>query len=55
MNTINLAVQGMSCDSCVKHVTQALQTVAGGAQTGWVAMAEYGCRSCLLSSLSSWH
>ena len=29
MNTINLKVQGMSCGSCVKHVTQALQTVAG--------------------------
>lgn len=29
MNTIDLAVQGMSCGSCVKHVTQALQTVAG--------------------------
>ncbi len=29
MNTIDLEVQGMSCGSCVKHVTQALQTVTG--------------------------
>jgi len=29
MSTIDLEVQGMSCGSCVKHVTQALQTVAG--------------------------
>lgn len=29
MNTIDLEVQGMSCGSCVKHVTQALQPLAG--------------------------
>jgi copper chaperone len=29
MNTIDLEVQGMSCGSCVKHVTQALQTLSG--------------------------
>ncbi len=29
MNTIDLEVQGMSCGSCVKHVTQALQAVTG--------------------------
>lgn len=29
MTTINLEVQGMSCGSCVKRVTQALQPVAG--------------------------
>jgi len=29
MNTIHLEVQGMSCGACVKHVTQALQTLAG--------------------------
>jgi copper chaperone len=29
MNTIDLEVQGMSCNSCVKHVTQALQTLSG--------------------------
>ena len=29
MNTIELDVQGMTCGSCVKHVTQALQTVPG--------------------------
>ena len=34
MNTIDLEVQGMSCGSCVKHVTQALQTLRGGQQRG---------------------
>lgn len=29
MNTIDLEVQGMSCGACVKHVTQALQTLSG--------------------------
>ena len=29
MNTIDLQVEGMSCGSCVKHVTQALQSLAG--------------------------
>lgn len=29
MSTIDLEVQGMSCGSCVKHVTQALQALAG--------------------------
>jgi copper chaperone CopZ len=29
MNTINLEVQGMSCGSCVKHVTQVLQELTG--------------------------
>ena len=29
MNTIDLEVQGMSCGACVKHVTQALQPLAG--------------------------
>lgn len=29
MNIIDLEVQGMSCGSCVKHVTQALQTLSG--------------------------
>lgn len=29
MSTIDLEVQGMSCGACVKHVTQALQTIAG--------------------------
>jgi copper chaperone len=29
MNTFDLEVQGMSCGSCVKHVTQALQTLSG--------------------------
>jgi copper chaperone CopZ len=29
MNTINLEVQGMSCGSCVKHVTQVLQGLTG--------------------------
>jgi copper chaperone CopZ len=29
MNTINLQVQGMSCGSCVKHVTQVLQGLTG--------------------------
>ncbi|WP_309678593.1 heavy metal-associated domain-containing protein [Polaromonas sp.] len=29
MNTIDLEVQGMSCGSCVKHVTQALQPLSG--------------------------
>lgn len=29
MNTIDLEVQGMSCGSCIKHVTQALQTLRG--------------------------
>lgn len=29
MNTIDLEVQGMSCGSCVKHVTQALQPLTG--------------------------
>lgn len=29
MNTIDLEVQGMSCNSCVKQVTQALQTLSG--------------------------
>ena len=29
MNTIDLEVKDMSCGSCVKHVTQALQTVTG--------------------------
>lgn len=29
MNTIDLQVEGMSCGSCVKHVTQALQPLPG--------------------------
>lgn len=29
MKTIDLEVEGMSCGSCVKHVTQALQPLAG--------------------------
>lgn len=29
MNTIDLEVQGMSCGSCVKHVTQALKPLEG--------------------------
>lgn len=29
MSTIDLEVQGMSCGSCVKHVTQALQALTG--------------------------
>lgn len=29
MNTVDLEVEGMSCRVCTKHVTQALQTVAG--------------------------
>ena len=29
MATIDLEVEGMSCGSCVKHVTQALQPLAG--------------------------
>lgn len=29
MNTLDLEVQGMSCGSCVKHVTQALQPLTG--------------------------
>jgi copper chaperone CopZ len=29
MSTIDLTVEGMSCGSCVKRVTQALQTLPG--------------------------
>jgi copper chaperone CopZ len=29
MNTVELEVQGMTCGSCVKHVTKALQAVPG--------------------------
>ncbi|CAM3661031.1 heavy-metal-associated domain-containing protein [Polaromonas hydrogenivorans] len=29
MNIIDLQVEGMSCGSCVKHVTQALQPLPG--------------------------
>lgn len=29
MNTIDLQVEGMSCGGCVKHVTQALQSLPG--------------------------
>jgi copper chaperone CopZ len=29
MKTIDLQVEGMSCGSCVKHVTQALQPLPG--------------------------
>ncbi len=29
MNTIDLEVKGMSCGSCVKHVTQVLQEMTG--------------------------
>ena len=29
MSSIELNVQGMSCGSCVKHVTEALQALAG--------------------------
>lgn len=29
MNTVELQVQGMTCGSCVKHVTKALQSVPG--------------------------
>ncbi len=29
MTTVELAVQGMTCGSCVKHVTKALQSVPG--------------------------
>jgi copper chaperone CopZ len=32
MNTIELDVQGMTCGSCVKHVTQALQAIPGVTQ-----------------------
>ncbi|MDP1690842.1 MAG: heavy metal-associated domain-containing protein [Burkholderiaceae bacterium] len=28
-NTVDIEVQGMSCGSCVKHVTQALKPVPG--------------------------
>ncbi len=29
MSSINLQVQGMTCGACVRHVSQALQPVAG--------------------------
>jgi|CXWL01.1.fsa_nt_gi copper chaperone CopZ len=29
MNTIDLQVDGMTCGACVKHVTQALQSLPG--------------------------
>lgn len=29
MNSIQLQVQGMTCGACVRHVTQALNTVTG--------------------------
>lgn len=29
METINLAVSGMTCGSCVKHVEQAIQSIVG--------------------------
>nr|WP_315493538.1 heavy metal-associated domain-containing protein [uncultured Rhodoferax sp.] len=29
MNTVELDVQGMTCGSCVKHVTRVLQSVPG--------------------------
>lgn len=29
MSTVELEVQGMTCGSCVKHVTKALQSVPG--------------------------
>ena len=29
MNTIELDVQGMTCGSCVKHVTKVLQSISG--------------------------
>ena len=29
MNTVELEVQGMTCGSCVKHVTKALKSVVG--------------------------
>jgi len=29
MSTIDLQVEGMRCGACVKHVTQALQSLAG--------------------------
>ncbi|SEA57466.1 MULTISPECIES: heavy-metal-associated domain-containing protein [Acidovorax] len=29
MSTMDLQVEGMSCGACVKHVTQALQPLAG--------------------------
>lgn len=29
MNTIDLEVQGMSCGSCINHVTQALKPIPG--------------------------
>jgi len=32
MATIDLDVEGMSCGSCVRHVTQALQPLAGVSQ-----------------------
>jgi copper chaperone len=32
MNTVELDVQGMTCGSCVKHVTKALQSVPGVSQ-----------------------
>jgi copper chaperone len=32
MNTVELDVQGMTCGSCVKHVTKALQSVQGVSQ-----------------------
>lgn len=34
MSTIDLQVEGMSCGSCVKHVTQALQPLPGGPRGG---------------------
>lgn len=28
-STVDLAVEGMTCDNCVRHVTQALENVPG--------------------------
>ncbi len=29
MNTVTISVQGMTCENCVRHVTQALQELPG--------------------------
>lgn len=57
MSTIELNVQGMSCGSCVKHVTEALQELAGvdgvevDLQSGRVRVAGNPDSAVLLAAL----
>lgn len=57
MKTVELQVQGMSCSSCVKHVTEALRSLEGVSdvtvdlQAGWVKVSGDSDNHALLAAL----